>query len=62
MLFVLDARKDSASIKAVYEDLVAEGLQLNDAFLQDYNHILLKYSGPAANEAGSPPEVHSFDP
>lgn len=41
---MLDARKDPASVKALYDKLVAEGLELDESFLQNLNHILLKYS------------------
>ena len=54
---MLDARKDSASVKAVYEKLEAEGVEMNDSFVQQYNQIMRKYTDPASHEAGSPTQV-----
>lgn len=54
---MLDARKDSASIKAVYEKLESEGVEMNDSFVQQYNQIMRKYTDPASHEAGSPTQV-----
>ena len=50
LLFMLDARKDPAAIRRVYEQLVAEGVELDDSFLQQYNQILLKYTDTASSE------------
>ena len=47
---MLDARKDPAAIRRVYEQLVAEGVELDDSFLQQYNQILLKYTDTASSE------------
>jgi len=52
-----DARKDSASIKAVYEKLESEGVEMNDSFVQQYNQIMRKYTDPASHEAGSPTQT-----
>ena len=54
---MLDARKNPDAIRSVHEQLVAEGVELDNSFLQQYNQMLLKYTDTASSEAVSPPEV-----
>ncbi|XP_073231331.1 uncharacterized protein [Porites lutea] len=60
-----DARKDPASVKALYDKLVAEGVELDESFLQNLNHILLKYSETVPFEvptqSSSPSETQTLD-
>ena len=64
--FMLDARKDPASVKALYDKLVAEGVKLDESFLQNLNHIMLKYSETVPFEVptqtSSPSEVRICHP
>ena len=39
-----DAKRDSEAVKAVYNKMVEEGVQMDEDFLQQYNQILIKYS------------------
>ena len=63
---MLDARKDPASAKALYDKLVAEGVELDESFLQNLNHILRKYSETVPFEVptqtSSPSEVRICHP
>ena len=43
-MVVSDARRDLDSVKAVYNKMVEDGVQIEDGFLQHYSHILMKYS------------------
>ena len=42
--YVSDAGKDLDSVKVVYNKLVEDGEELDEGFLQHYNHILMKNS------------------
>lgn len=63
---MLDARKDPASVKALYDKLVAEGVKLDESFLQNLNHVLLKYSETVpfevSTQSSSPSEVRICNP
>ena len=54
---MLDVRKDPAAIRRVYEQLVAEGVEPDNSFLQQYDQILLKYTDIASSEPVSPTQV-----
>ena len=41
---ILDFHRDSDAIKAVYNEVVEEGMEMNAHFHEMYNHIMIKYS------------------
>ncbi|XP_044181331.1 leucine-rich PPR motif-containing protein, mitochondrial-like [Acropora millepora] len=52
-----DTRNDLDAVKGVYQQMVTEGMELTESFVQQYNQILLKYGDSATISPVTTPQM-----